>query len=120
MTPAEKNYMDAIVQNIYEQFIKDIASGRKMNIDVVRKLAEGRIYTGTMAKDAGLIDNLGNIYDTVDALKQDLKIKGKPVLVYGERPFSFSKWIFGSLAQDFSKEMTSQLLSSPFKFIMNQ
>ena len=120
MTPAEKEYMDGIVRNIYEQFMKDIAVGRKMNIDVVRKLAEGRIYTGTMAKGVGLVDGIGNFYDTVDALKQDLKIKGKPVLVYAEKPFSFSRWIFGSFAQDFSKDLTSQLLSSPFKFIMGQ
>lgn len=118
MTPAEKEYMDGIVRNIYEQFMKDIASGRKMNIEVVRKLAEGRIYTGTMAKDAGLVDDIGNFYDTVDALKDALKIKGKPVLVYAEKPFSFSKWIFGTFARDFSHEIAGQLLSSPFRFTM--
>jgi protease-4 len=118
MTPVEKEYMDGIVRNIYEQFMKDIAAGRKMNVDVVRKLAEGRIYTGTMAKEVGLVDDIGNFYDTVDALKQDLKIKGKPVLVYAEKPFSLSRWIFGTFAQDFFKELTNQLLTSPFKFIM--
>jgi protease IV len=120
MTPAEKEYMDGIVQNIYEQFVKDIAAGRKMNVEVVRGLAEGRIYTGTMAKDAGLVDALGNFYDTVDALKETLKIKGEPVLVYSEKPFSFSKWIFGAFARDFSNEIKGQLLSSPFQFIMRQ
>ena len=120
MTTAERAYLDNIVQNIYEQFTKDIAASRKMNIDVVKKLAEGRIYTGTMAKDVGLVDELGDFYDTVDALKEDLKIKGKPVLVYAEKPFSFSRWIFGGLAQDFSRQLTNRALSSPFKFIMKQ
>lgn len=120
MTPAEREYMDGIVRNIYEQFMKDISAGRKMNIEVVRKLAEGRIYTGTMAKEAGLVDEIGNFYDTVDALKQDLHFKGKPALIYAEKPFSFSKWIFGTVARDFSNEITGQLLSSPFKFIMRQ
>jgi protease-4 len=120
MTTAERAYLDNIVQNIYEQFTKDIATSRKMNIDVVKKLAEGRIYTGTMAKDVGLVDELGDFYDTVDALKEDLKIKGKPVLVYAEKPFSFSRWIFGGLAQDFSRQLTNRVLSSPFKFIMKQ
>ncbi len=118
MTPAERAYMDGIVRNIYDQFTKDIAVGRKMSVETVRKLAEGRIYTGTMAKDVGLIDDIGNFYDTVDALKADLKIKGKPVLVYPEKPFSFSKWIFGTVARDFTAELTSQLAASPFKFIM--
>jgi protease-4 len=120
MTPAEKEYMDNIVHNIYEQFMKDIAAGRKMNLETVKTLAEGRIYTGAMAKDAGLVDDLGNFYDTVDALKNALRIKGKPMLVYAEQPFSFSKWLFGTSANDFYKEIAGQYLSSPFKFIMRQ
>jgi len=120
MTLADREYLDGIVQNIYGQFMKDIAAGRKMNIDVVKKLAEGRVYTGTMAKEVGLVDDLGDFYDAVDALKDELGIKGKPVLVYPEKPFSLSKWIFGSLAQDLSKELSSGLFSSPFKFIMRQ
>jgi len=77
--------MDGIVQSIYEQFMKDIAMGRNMNVEVVRKLAEGRVYTGSQAKELGLVDAIGNFYDTVDALKAELKIKGKPVLVYTEK-----------------------------------
>ena len=113
MTPAEKEYRDGIVANIYEQFIKDIAAGRKMNVERVKELAEGRIYTGNQAKDLGLIDAIGNFYDTVDGLKAALNIKGKPNLVYSEKPFSLSKWVFGSLA----REMTDRLFSSPFKFL---
>ncbi len=120
MTPAEKEYMDGIVRNIYEQFMKDIAVGRKMNIEVVRNSLKAGYTRGPWRKMWASWIAMGNFYDTVDALKEDLKIKGKPVLVYAEKPFSFSKWIFGSVARDFSKEMTSQLLSSPFKFIMNQ
>jgi protease IV len=118
MTPAERTYMEGVVLSIYEQFLKDIAAGRKMNLEVVRKLAEGRIYTGTQAKDLGLVDGIGNFYDTVDALKTALNIKGKPVLVYTEKPFSLSKWVFGSISQNFSREMANRIFSSPFNFIM--
>ena len=118
MTPAEKAYMEGVVKSIYEQFLQDIAAGRKMNIDVVRKLAEGRIYTGTQAKSLGLVDGIGNFYDTVDALKAVLKIKGKPSLIYSEKPFSFPRWLFGSMAQDFSKEMANRVFSSPFNFLL--
>ena len=93
MTPAEREYMNGIVGSIYEQFMKDIALGRRMDLERVRKLAEGRIYTGNQAKDLGLIDAIGNFYDTVDGLKAALNIKGKPTLVYAERPFSFAKWV---------------------------
>jgi protease IV len=118
MTPAERIYMEGVVQSIYEQFLHDIATGRKMSVEVVRKLAEGRIYTGIQAKDLGLVDGIGNFYDTVEALKTELNIKGKPSLVYTEKPFSFSKWVFGSISQDFSREMANRIFSSPFNFIM--
>lgn len=118
MTPAERSYMEGVVQNIYEQFIKDIAAGRKMNVEVVKELAEGRVYTGTQAKDLGLVDGIGNFYDAVDALKGVLGIKGKPVLIYVEKPFSISGWIFGSLSRDLYREIANQIFSSPVKFMM--
>jgi protease IV len=118
MTPVEKAYMEGVVRSIYEQFLEDIASGRKMDLEVVRKLAEGRIYTGTQAKDLGLVDGIGNYYDTIDALKTALNIKGKPVLIYTEKPFSFSKWVFGSISQDFTREIANRIFSPPFRFMM--
>jgi protease-4 len=118
MTPTERAYMEGIVESIYEQFLKDISTERNMNIEVVRKLAEGKIYTGTQAKDLGLVDGLGNFYDTVDALRTALNIKGKPSLVYAEKPFSLSRWVFGSISQDLSREIANRIFSSPFGFIM--
>jgi protease IV len=119
MSPSERAYMEGIVDSIYEQFMQDIAVGRKMNIEVVRKIAEGRIYTGTQALKIGLIDGIGNFYDTEDALKVAAGIKGKPILVYAEKPFSFSKWIFGSVSKEFSQELMNRVSSSPFSFTMS-
>jgi protease-4 len=120
MTPEERVYLDGIVMDIYDQFTEDVANGRNMNVEAVRKLAEGRIYTGSMAKDMGLVDAIGDFYDTVDAMKADLRIVGKPVLVYPEKPFSLARWIFGTTGQDLTRELANQLGSSPFKFLMAQ
>ena len=116
MTPEERAYLDSVVKNIHEQFIKDVAVGRKMPFEKVKSVADGRIYTGLQAKELGLVDNIGNFYDTVDAVKKALNIKGKPELVYAEKPFSFSKWFFSSMS-DMSKESLEGFLSSPFKFL---
>jgi len=113
MTSDERAYLDGVVKNIHEQFIKDIAAGRSMDIEKARKLADGRIYTGLQAKELGLIDNIGNFYDTVDDLKTTLKIKGRPELIYTEKPFSLSKWLFSSI----SKESFESFFPSPFKFL---
>ena len=112
MTDSERQYLQNIIDSIHTQFIKDVAAGRGMNIDKVRELADGRIYTGLQAKEAGLIDNIGTFYDTVDAMKTTLGIKGKPDLVYGKRPFAPLKWLFSSALQDmFAREQTQ-----PFKY----
>jgi protease-4 len=114
MTGPERAYLDEIVTSIHEQFIKDIAAGRKMDVATVRKLAQGKIYTGTQAQEVGLIDSIGNFYDTVDGLKEVLEIEGKPVLVYAQKRFSLMRWLFSSLAQ----ELINGVHSTPFKYLM--
>jgi protease-4 len=115
MKEEEKRYLNELLNNIHEQFIKDVAEGRKMSIDRAKKLSDGRVYTGTQAKDLGLVDNIGTFYDTVDDMKKTLNIKGKPVLVYGKRPFSFLKWLVSSI----SNELISQYYASPFKYLFS-
>jgi protease IV len=115
MTKEERAYFDSIVESIHTQFIKDVATGRKMDVEKMRKLADGRVFTGTQARELGLVDGLGNFYDTVDEFKKVLKIKGKPDLVYTEKPFSFSKWLFGSVARD----LVNERFSSPFSLLFS-
>ncbi len=112
MRPEEKRYLQEVLNSIHEEFIKDVAEGRKMSLEETSKLSDGRIYTGRQAKQLGLIDTIGNFYDAVDAMKKVLEIKGKPELVYGKRPFSFLKWITSSL----SRELATYLFSEPFKY----
>jgi protease IV len=113
MTDEERAYLNRILTGIHDQFIADVAAGRGMAVESARKLSDGRIYTGTQAMEVKLVDNIGTFYDCRDDLKKALNIKGKPVLVYGKRPFSFAKWLFSSLAN----EMISQTGASPFKFL---
>ena len=113
MTDGERAYLNRILTGIHDQFIADVAAGRGMAVESAKKLSDGRIYTGTQAKEVKLVDNIGTFYDCRDDLKKTLNIKGKPVLVYGKKPFSFAKWLFSSLAN----EIISQTGPSPFKFL---
>jgi len=113
MTDEERAYLNRILTGIHDQFIADVAAGRGMAVETVKKLSDGRIYTGAQAKEVKLVDAMGTFYDCRDDLKKALNIKGKPVLVYGKKPFSFVKWLFSSLAN----EIISQTSSSPFKFL---
>lgn len=67
--PAHIQYEQVLIQNIYNQFVNDVAAGRKAKLTraQVVKLADGRVYTGEQAKKNGLIDELGGLHEAIDA-----------------------------------------------------
>lgn len=95
MTAEERAIIQAMVDELYSQFVMVVAEGRKMDPARVRQLADGRIYTGSQAHKAGLVDELGTMYDAVDAAAKLAGIQGKPVIKeYGKmNPLSM---IFGA------------------------
>ena len=64
---------------MHDQFITAIAEGRRLAKDRVRTLADGRVYSGRMAKDLGLVDALGGFDEPVAG--ELAGIPGKPRLV---------------------------------------
>lgn len=60
-TPAQLQKFDALMKETYEAFLERVAEGRKMPVEKVRALAEGRVYTGRQAKEIGLVDDLGGL-----------------------------------------------------------
>jgi len=81
LTEAEKAYFQNLVDNMFGQFVKDVAEGRKMSEAAVRKLADGRVYTGLEAKSNGLVDELGTLQDAIAAAGKLAGIVGEPNLV---------------------------------------
>jgi protease-4 len=61
LTPEEEEIMQGMVDEYYEQFIDVVAEGRELSREEVRNLATGQIYTGTKAKELGLVDELGDL-----------------------------------------------------------
>jgi ClpP class serine protease len=59
---ALQRYRDKI-DDIYETFLNEVARGRGMTVAEVRKVAGGRIFSGRVAHQVGLVDALGGIYD---------------------------------------------------------
>ncbi|SFL76821.1 signal peptide peptidase SppA [Pelosinus propionicus] len=80
MTDEEREIIQVMVDDIYNQFVDVVAQGRKMDKEQVKKLADGRIYTGNQAKQLGLVDELGNMYDAIDGASQLAGIEGKPTI----------------------------------------
>jgi len=66
MTKEEEEILKNFVDKIHMQFVTDVSEGRGMDLEKVRHLADGRIYTGEEAKAIGLVDRLGNLEDAVE------------------------------------------------------
>lgn len=80
MTEEERQIIQTMVDDIYNQFLDVVAQGRRLDKEQVRKLADGRIYTGNQAKQLGLVDELGNMYDAIDGAAQLAGMTGKPAI----------------------------------------
>ncbi|WMW21645.1 signal peptide peptidase SppA [Methanolobus mangrovi] len=91
----EKEYANKVVAEVYGNFVRDVAEGRDMSTSEVKALADGRIYTGREAKELGLVDEFGNLYDSIDRAAEIGGIKGEPTIVYMNKP-SLSSLLFGS------------------------
>jgi protease IV len=70
ITEPEKALLQTLLQDTYQGFISDVAKGRKMDLEVVRKLADGRIFTGRQAKENKLVDALGTYEDALADLRK--------------------------------------------------
>lgn len=78
--PAERQLLEATLTSTYDQFLGDVARGRKMPLDRVKSLAGGRIYTGEQAKQVGLVDSLGTRGDALRILAKRAGITGEPTV----------------------------------------
>ena len=70
MSGDQRQIFQAMVDEAYEQFTGIVAEGRNMDIQEVKKLADGRIYTAKQALDNGLIDKIGTFEEAVADMQQ--------------------------------------------------
>ena len=82
MTPEEKALIQALVDDTYDQLLDVIARDRKIPKEALRKIADGRIFTGRQAWKLGLVDDLGGMDYAVRLAGKISGIKGKPEVAY--------------------------------------
>ncbi len=82
LTDREKTYFQGLIDDMYVQFVEAVASGRNIDLQEVRTLADGRVFTGRDAKQRKLIDEIGNFQDAVDLTAKMAGISGKPRLIH--------------------------------------
>jgi protease IV len=84
MRDDEKAYMQGLVNEMYRQFVRDIAKSRKLPEAKVREVADGRVLSGEQAMALKLVDEIGNLSDALDAAAKLAGGKGEAVGVYAE------------------------------------
>lgn len=69
-TPAQEAYIKKSLDDTYTQFTEGVAKGRGMSVEAVDKIAKGREWSGSQAKELGLVDELGGIDRAIEVAKE--------------------------------------------------
>lgn len=81
MTAAERQVLQSIVMDTWMQFVTAVAEGRHLDLNKVKKLADGRIYGAVQAQQLGLVDELGDFKKAVEVAANLAGISGEPNVV---------------------------------------
>jgi protease-4 len=80
MSPEERKMLQALLDDVYSQFVEAVSEGRGLEKKDVLAFAEGRIYSGQQALALKMVDELAG---------KLANISGRPKLVYPRKKFSF-------------------------------
>ncbi len=97
LTPKEEAYFQSLVDNMYTQFVHDVATGRHTTDEKIKPLATGQVWTGQQSLPLGLIDKVGGFRVALIDTAKDVGISGEPSVV---RPAKNKKGLLSILADD--------------------
>lgn len=103
MTDEEQALLQSVMDDVHMQFIDAVAEGRALEVSTVQALADGRIFTGRQAKEAKLVDELGNLDDAIQLAADLAGIEGEPKVVEPRRRFSIRELLESRLSVLFPK-----------------
>ncbi len=95
MTEGEKAYIGKLLDTVYLQFLRAVSEGRGMPLRQVRRVAEGRLYSGEEAVEVGLVDRLGTYEDALEMAARMGGISGKPRILKRQPRRGLFERIFG-------------------------
>jgi protease-4 len=87
MTDEERAFLTNLLAGTHKQFMEDISAVRKDRLKKdITELAQGQIFHGSEAKEFGLVDEIGGLWEAGRAIHKELKLKGKFSLRYMKPP----------------------------------
>lgn len=109
MNAEEGQLIQAMVERGYETFTGRVALGRKMPIEKVKEIAEGRVWTGEQAKELGLVDKIGKLDDAIKAAAKLAKVDAYNTVNYPEPESWFSSLLDKKKSGYLESEMRAML-----------
>ncbi len=109
MTTEERAILQSMVDEMFESFLQNVSIGRKLPLEQVRALADGRVYTGRQAKNLKLVDEIGNYYDALAGTGELAQIKGDPIVIKYDSVQDWRSWFTGQLAGQVSAKILESL-----------
>ena len=113
MTQEEKAILQSMIDDSYSQFLEAISKGRNMPLEVIKPLADGRVYTGRQAYEVKLVDVLGDFQDAVDLTGELGKVGKDPKIIKGTDSFGDFFSILNVESSVFSKVNADKFFSGP-------
>jgi protease-4 len=111
-TAEDKRYFQEMIDDIYDQFVTTVAVERKLEKSLVKKYADGRVFTGRKAYELKLIDTLGTYQDAIKIAAQLGEIYGTPRVIKERKRERFSDMVFGEVRSGLT-QMKNELLYQP-------
>ncbi len=113
----EKKLFQQLVDELHLQFVGDAAQARKMDLEAMKELADGRVYSGQTALQLKLVDRLGNLDDAVQWAGELAGIQGKLVPVYPEEDrLTFIRKLADTLFKNIN---ISGTVTDNFRYVIN-
>lgn len=104
-TPADQRIVMEVIESVYDQFVEAVAQGRNMDVATVRKLADGRIFSGRQAMEHGLVDQMGNLQDAINMAAKMSGIRGKPNVIYPKKRRNIMDFLLGKVIMKLIERM---------------
>jgi protease-4 len=117
MTDEEKRLLQGFVDKIHNQFVRDAALGRNIELEKMKALADGRIYSGEEAQQLGLIDRLGNLEDAIAWAGKLGGIEGKVSTVYPkEKPLSLLRHLTEASLKEILSDIVNPQMRAEYRY----
>ena len=95
MTPEDRALLQTVLDDVHAQFIDAVATGRSLQLEQVKTLADGRIFTGKQAQTVNLVDELGDLHDAIQLAARLVGISGEPRVIETHKRFSWRDLLQG-------------------------